>query len=242
MAIKSTTVSVVTGGIQGIGRAIAAALRARGDTVVILDCVPKDDNRVGALPPGICYYAVDISNKQAVQKVMSEIVEECGGIDVLVNNAGIIADGIAVRCSQEQWQRVLDVNLSGAFWCSQTALYHMMRKRSGCIISMSSIVASTGNAGQAAYAASKAALEGMTKSLAREYGARGIRVNAVAPGLIQTPMTDALPSAVYDAACERISMKRVGLPAEVASLVCFLSSPESSYITGQIIHINGGMW
>lgn len=235
-------ISIVTGGVQGIGRATVDALHARGDTVIVFDCVPDSDERVAALPQGVAYCSVDISSKEQAQQAVADVVIMHDRIDLVVNNAGITADGMAVRCSQEQWERVLSVNLNGAFWCAQAALVHMMRARSGCIINMSSVVASTGNAGQVGYASSKAALEGMTKSLAREYGARGIRVNAIAPGLIDTAMTQKLSPAAYDAACERVSMRRAGTPGEVADLVCFLSSSKSSYITGQIIHINGGMW
>lgn len=242
MARQRSLISIVTGGVQGIGRAVVEQLCVRGDTVIVFDRVPLDDERVRKLPEAAFYMSVDVTEKSSVTNAMQEVVAQHGSIDVLVANAGVTADGLAVRLSEEDWNRVISVNLSGAFWCAQAALTHMIRARSGCIITMSSVVATNGNAGQVGYVASKAGLEGMTKTLALEYGGRGIRVNAIAPGLIDTPLTQKLKESVYQAACARTSLRRAGTPEEVAQLAAFLSSAQSSYITGQIIHINGGMW
>ena len=235
-------VSVVTGGAGGIGKAIVERLVQRGDTVIIFDCIPLDDPRVGWCRQTCEYVSIDISSHSAVHKACAALVKRYTAIDLLVNNAGITGDSLAVRLNPLLWKKVLSVNLDGAFWCTQAVLPAMMRQRSGCIITISSVVAHTGNPGQVAYSASKSGLEAMTKTIAREYGARGIRANGIAPGLIQTGLTERLPAKVYDEAIARTSMKRAGRPEEVAELVIFLSSEQSSYITGQIIHINGGMW
>lgn len=232
-------VTVITGGGRGIGSAIAQACAARGDSIWVID--------LGAEPPADFpadwhYYAADVSDQKAVQAACDHIVAAEGRLDVLVNNAGITADGLAVRLSAAQWEKVLQVNLNGAFWWAQAALRVMIRQRSGYIINLSSIVASTGNAGQVNYAASKAGIEAMTKTLAREYGPRGVLVNAIAPSFIATAMTDALPEAVKEEAIARTSVRRAGTPQDIAEMVAFLTSGRADYVTGQIIHITGGMW
>ncbi len=232
--------AIVTGGNRGIGAAIVAQLQQVVDTVWVLDITVPDTT-----PENIHALNCNITNKGQVEAAISSIAAWCRKhdhiLDVLVNNAGVTRDGIAVRMSEDQWKFPFEVNIHGAFWCTQQVLPIMMRQRSGYIISISSIVASFGNAGQANYAATKAALNGMTKSLAREYGPRGVRVNAVAPGFIQTEMTAQLPQEVVDRAKEQISMKKLGLPEDVAYLVAFLVSGNADYITGQIIHCDGGM-
>lgn len=232
-------VTVITGGSRGIGRAIATECAARGDSIWIIDLAPQ---RPDDLPDSWNYYASDVSDHAAVEAACAHIVATAGRLDVLVNNAGITADGLAIRLSPAQWEKVLQVNLTGSFWWAQAALRVMVRQRSGAIINLSSIVASTGNAGQVNYAASKAGIEAMTKTLAREYGSRGITVNAIAPGFIATAMTDALPEAVKKEAIARTSLRRAGTPEDIAHAVTFLTSGKADYITGQIIHITGGMW
>lgn len=230
--------SIVTGGVQGIGRAIVEQLLARGDEVTVFDCLPEADAAVAALVTrGAQYLRVDVASASSVEQGFAA----CSAVDLLVNNAGITRDGLAVRLKESQWDEVLAVNLKGAFLCSQQALKFMMKARSGTIINISSIVGLTGNAGQANYAASKAGLIGLTKSLAREYGKVGVRVNAIAPGFIATRMTDALSDAVKQTILERISLQRFGEAAEVASLVAFLSSGNADYITGEVIAIDGGL-
>ena len=236
------SIAVVTGGVQGIGRAIVTALHERGDTVVVVDVAAADDERVQQLPYGCAYHRIDVSEREQVVAGMQAIIAQHGKIDILVNNAGVTCDGIALRQVPMQWRQVMAVNLDGTFWFCQAALVHMVRQRSGVIINMSSVVAQSGNPGQVNYAASKAGVESVTKTLAREYGKRGIRINGIAPGFIATPMTEKLADRVKEQAVARTALGRAGQPEEVAQLVCFLSSPLSAYITGQIIHINGGMW
>ena len=232
-------ITVITGGGRGIGKAIATECATRGDTVWVVDLAPQPPED---FPASWHYYAADVSDHAAVEAACAHIVATEGRLDILVNNAGITADGLAVRLSPGQWEKVLQVNLTGSFWWAQAALRVMIRQRSGYIINLSSIVASTGNAGQVNYAASKAGIEAMTKTLAREYGPRGITVNAIAPGFIATAMTDALPEAVKKEAIARTSLRRAGTPEEIAHAVAFLTSGRADYITGQIIHITGGMW
>jgi len=232
--------ALVTGGSRGIGAAIVTQLLSVVDAVWFFDLqVPeKTDAHVYA-------YQCDITNREQVAAGVKAVADWCREhgyqLDVLVNNAGITRDGMAVRMSESQWKLPFDVNVHGAFWCSQQVLPLMLRQRSGYIVSISSVVGTFGNAGQANYAATKAAINGMTKSLAREYGSRGITVNAIAPGFIQTEMTDSLPQSLIDRAKEQISMKKLGVPEDVAYLVAFLVSGKADYITGQIIHCDGGM-
>lgn len=233
---------IVTGGLQGIGRAIVDAFARDGERVHVIDVCAQDDPRVTALPAECVYSSCDVSDRMVVHETIKAIHEKSGRIDVLVNNAGITRDGLCIRMGAQAWQQVLDVNLSGAFWCTQAVLPYMMRAEGGAIINLSSVVAATGNPGQVNYAASKAGVEAMTKTLAREYGKRGIRVNAVAPGFIATPLTHALPEAVQQSAIARTALQRAGTPEDVAQAVLFLASFAASYITGQIVSINGGMW
>jgi 3-oxoacyl-[acyl-carrier protein] reductase len=176
-----------------------------------------------------------------VQGFFNQIVEESGRVDVLVNNAGVTADGLLVRMKEEDWDRVMDINLKGAFHCTQAVAKTMMKQRSGRIINMASVVGVMGNAGQANYVASKAGLIGLTKTAARELAPRGITVNAVAPGFIETSMTAELPEKVKEAMLAQIPLGRMGRPEDVADVVAFLASEKASYITGQVIHVNGGM-
>ena len=240
--MKQQRVVVITGGLRGIGRAIVDQFYQSKDMIWVFDKAPCDEPLVAQLPPEVRYRSVNVAQHDVVAATMQEIYTQTGRIDVLVNNAGITHDGLAIRLKPDEWERVLQVNMNGSFWCAQAVLGIMARQRSGVIINVSSVVASIGNPGQVNYAASKAGVEAMTKTLAREYGARGIRVNAVAPGFIATPMTAKLSEKNQEAAISRTSLKRAGKPEEVAQVVAFLASPAADYITGQIIHINGGMW
>ena len=240
--VDRQNITIITGGLRGIGRAIADVCAERGDKIWIFDVPEQHHKSVEKLPRSYSYLSCDISDALAVRDAFAQVVHDEGRIDVLVNNAGITKDGMAVRFSEKDWQAVIDVNLNGSFWCAQAAVKQMMKQRSGSIVMLSSLVASVGNSGQANYAASKAGIEALTRTLAKEYGGRGVQVNAVAPGFIQTEMTDRLPEAVKEEAVARTSCKRAGRPEEVAHLVAYLTSSDASYITGQIIHINGGMW
>ena len=184
---------------------------------------------------------VDVASETDVKEFFLQIVEDCGRVDVLVNNAGIASDGLLVRMKEEDWDRTIAINLKGTFLCTRAVAKTMMKQRAGCIINVSSVVGSIGNPGQANYAASKAGLEGLTKTAARELAPRGITVNAVAPGFIETQMTADLPEKVKDVTLTQIPLGRMGQPKDVADVVAFLASPEACYITGQVIHVNGGL-
>jgi 3-oxoacyl-[acyl-carrier protein] reductase len=185
---------------------------------------------------------VKVESRPEVQEFFNQIVKECGRVDVLVNNAGITVDGLLVRMKEEDWNRVLGINLNGAFYCTQAVAKTMMKQRSGRIINMASVVGVMGNAGQANYVASKAGLIGLTKTAARELAPRGITVNAVAPGFIDTAMTADLSEKVKEAMLAQVPLGRMGQSEDVAEVVAFLASEKASYITGQVIHVNGGMY
>jgi len=235
---KRSLTSVITGGARGIGHAIATRLHERGDKVFVFDCLPDTEPDVQSLRAlGITYVMVDISLCASIKMGF----ESLGSLDLLVNNAGITKDNLAVRMSETDWDAVLDVNLKGAFFCAQEALKKMIKQNHGYIINISSVVGLLGNPGQVNYAASKAGLIAMTKTLAQEYGGRSILVNALAPGFIQTAMTDKLPDALKQKALDLIPLKRFGTPEDIAHCVAFLSSGHADYITGQTIEITGGM-
>lgn len=243
---------LVTGGLQGIGRAIVDHLKIRGDKLFVFDCVSPEDQRVVELiAQDIVYIQVDIASVASIKfgfeqlyaqlDLQREKSKESGLLDVLVNNAGITRDALALRMSEIDWDTVLDVNLKGAFFCAQQALKRMIKQSQSYIINISSIVAQTGNPGQANYAASKAGLCALTKSLALEYASRNILVNALAPGFIQTTMTDKLPDQTKQEILQKIPLKRFGSSNDIASCVAFLTSGDADYITGQVFAINGGM-
>jgi 3-oxoacyl-[acyl-carrier protein] reductase len=239
---NDSLVSLVTGGIGDIGRAIVDEFLARGDRVIIFDCVDDDDEKVTALRSrGVDYMQVDLRFVDQIKKAFSKIYERYGSIDVLVNNAGITRDGMALRMNESDWDDVHGVNLRGAFFCAQQALSKMIRNKKSYILNMSSIVGIAGNPGQVNYASSKAGLIAMTKTLAKEYGKRGGRVNAMAPGFIQTAMTSSLSEDLKKEVCERTSIKLLGTPGDVARLAAFLTSGFADYITGQVITVDGGM-
>jgi 3-oxoacyl-[acyl-carrier protein] reductase len=241
-------VAVITGGSSGIGRAVALRMAGPDTKICFNHCDPDDVNAeqmekliegAGSSAWGTC---VDVASQSGVQSFFNKIVEECGRVDVLVNNAGISIDGLLVRMKVSDWDRVLAVNLKGAFNCIQAVAKIMMKQRAGRIINMASVVGVTGNAGQASYTASKAGLIGLTKTVARELAPRGITVNAVAPGFIDTPMTELLSEKVKQAMLAQIPLGRIGQPEDVADVIAFLASDKASYITGQVIHVNGGMY
>jgi 3-oxoacyl-[acyl-carrier protein] reductase len=237
-------VAVVTGASRGIGRATAERLARDGFVVVInyaSSAEAADEVRRVIEEAGGSAVAIraDVSKPDEVRALFAA-VDDLGTLEVLVNNAGVTADGLCVRMSDEAWKRVLDVNLYGAFLCSREAIARMMKARKGSIVNVSSIVGLYGNAGQANYAASKAGIIGLTKSLAREVGKRGIRVNAVAPGFIQTEMTASLADRADEIAA-RVPLGRLGEASEVAEAVAFLCSDAASYITGAVLEVSGGL-
>jgi 3-oxoacyl-[acyl-carrier protein] reductase len=239
-------VAVVTGAGRGIGRSISLALASRGAVVVPTDVVRPEAAPAGAPVPGPGRVAdvviMNVTDAAAAEAAFGQVLAEHGRLDILVNNAGITRDQLLMRMKREDWDRVLEVNLSGAFVCTQAVLRPMMKQRAGRIISISSVVGQMGNAGQANYAASKAGLIGFSKALAREVAARNITVNVVAPGLIDTDMTRALPPEVQAEWQAKVPLSRFGTPEDVAAAVCFLASDEASYITGQVLAVNGGMY
>jgi len=237
--------AVVTGAGSGIGRAIALRLAALGARVAVVDIDLKGASAVcGEIVEGggsASSYELDVSDFDAVEEAFGRIVEDLGGVDILVNNAGITRDNLIIRMSSDDWDRVLSVNLKGAFNCIRAAARTMMRERRGRIVNVSSVIGLTGNAGQANYAASKAGLIALTKSVAKELGSRGVTANAIAPGFIETPMTVGLPEKAREDYAARIVLKRFGTPEDVANLVAFLSSDDADYITGQTVAVDGGL-
>jgi 3-oxoacyl-[acyl-carrier protein] reductase len=242
----TTRVALITGAARGIGQTIALALAQPDLRLYINDVAPPEDaaetiREVESKGAEGSYLQFNVADLAQVEQAVEGIIKESGSLDILVNNAGITRDGLLVRMKEEDWDQVLAVNLKGAFNCLKAAAKPMIKQRFGRIVNISSIVGIMGNAGQANYVASKAGLVGLTKSAARELASRNITVNAVAPGFIETAMTQNLPEKTREAMLAQIPLNRFGSPEEVAHAVAFLVSDQAAYITGQVMHVNGGM-
>ncbi len=239
--------AVITGSSRGIGRTTAEELAKRGVQIVVVDIngnnaeksADEIKSQYGVETLGI---RADVSNSEDVKRLFEEAVKKFSKIEILVNNAGITRDNLLIRMKDEEWDAVLNINLKGAFLCSREAIKIMSKNKYGRIINIASVVAFIGNPGQVNYSASKAGLVALTKTLAKEYASRGITVNAVAPGFIQTAMTEQLPEKVKEEMLRMIPLGRFGTTQDVANAITFLALPESGYITGQVIHVNGGMY
>jgi 3-oxoacyl-[acyl-carrier protein] reductase len=237
--------AIVTGAARGIGRAIAEELARNGANLALCDLqadwLAETAESVKSLGAEVICISVDVSNSEDVGKAVDTAIEKLGSVDILVNNAGITKDTLLMRMSEEDWDAVLSVNLKGTFLFSKAVARPMMKSRGGAIVNIASIIGLIGNAGQCNYAASKAGVIALTKSTAKELAARNIRVNAVAPGFIESKMTEVLPEDVKQKMLDQIPMKRFGVPEDVARAVLFLATDVSSYMTGQVLTVSGGM-
>ena len=238
-------VAIVTGGARGIGREIGLALAKEGADIALFDVNPQTLDQTAAELRGMGRraegFAVDVTDGKQVDEGVAKVLDKLGRIDILINNAGITKDGLLIRMDDAQWDRVLDINLKGTFLCTRAVAKHMLKQRRGRIVSIASIVGLIGNPGQANYAASKAGIIGMTKSVAKELASRGITCNAIAPGFIKTEMTDALPEQAKQRLQEAIPMGTLGEPWDVAQAALFLVSDAARYITGQVLVVDGGL-
>jgi 3-oxoacyl-[acyl-carrier protein] reductase len=245
MGVLDGKKAMVTGAARGIGRAIAERLAQQGADIALCDLdanwLADTAAAVTAMGRRTVSIGVDVSNSTGVNDAVAKALQEFGRIDILVNNAGITKDTLLVRMSDEDWDAVLNVNLKGTFLFSRAVAKPMMKQRGGCIVNIASIIGLIGNAGQCNYAASKAGVIALTKSVARELASRNVRVNAVAPGFIESKMTDALSEDIRGKMLDAIPLKRFGTPADVADTVVFLASDASSYITGHVVTVSGGM-
>ena len=237
--------AVVTGAAQGIGKEIACSLAKEGASVVVSDIDIEHAEQTAAkikkMGRETLVIKADVSVPEEAANIVEETIDKLGGLDILINNAGITRDGFVLRMKSEDWDKVLAINLNGTFNCIKAAAKVMLKQRKGRIVNMASIIGLIGNAGQANYAASKAGVIALTKSCAKEFGSRGITVNAIAPGFISTRMTEVLKDDIKQTMLGNIPLGRFGLPTDVANLVLFLVSDESNYITGQVINVDGGM-
>jgi 3-oxoacyl-[acyl-carrier protein] reductase len=238
-------VAIVTGAAQGIGRAIAETLAEAGADIVVADLDPtRSKDTVAAVEKAgrkALNLKVNVADANDAKAMADQVFKDWGKIDILVNNAGITRDGLLLRMKEEDWNVVLQVNLNGTFHCTKAVLQPMTKQRYGRIVNIASIVGTMGNVGQANYAASKAAVIGFTKTVAREYASRNVTVNAVAPGFIDTAMTQGLTAEVKETLQKQIPLARLGTPADIANAVRFLVSDDAAYITGHVLHVNGGM-
>ncbi len=248
MKLLQNKVALVTGGTAGIGKAIALAYAKQGASVIIFGTngeraaqVVQEMEALGEPGQKFLFKLLDIADKKAVDQAITELLATLGNIDILVNNAGITVDGLLMKMSEDDWDRVIAVNLKSVYNTCQALVRPMLKSRKGKMINISSVVGLMGNAGQTNYAASKAGMIGMTKSLAKEVASRGICVNCIAPGFIQTSMTDVLTDAQKEVIFKQIPMGRLGLAEEIANAAVFLASPMSDYITGQTLTVDGGM-
>ncbi|MDA8083789.1 MAG: 3-oxoacyl-[acyl-carrier-protein] reductase [Nitrospiraceae bacterium] len=239
-------VALITGGARGIGKAIAEHLAAKGADLVIADIsydsAAETAKELASTGVRTLALKLDVSKSAEVSAAFESLMKEFGRLDILVNNAGITRDGLLLRMKEEDWDAVIGINLKGVFLCSKEAVKVMVKQKFGRIINIASVVAFMGNPGQANYSASKAGIVGLTKTTAKEYASRGITVNAVAPGFIATAMTDALAENVRQEMLKSIPAGTFGSVKDVAGAVAFFASPDSSYVTGQVIHVNGGMY
>ncbi len=245
MGLLENKTALVSGAARGIGRAIAEALATEGADLILCDLkaewLADTATAVTALGRKVICVSADVSNGEAVTAAVKEGMEEFSKIDILVNNAGITKDGLMMRMSEEDWDAVLSINLKGTFLLTKAVSRIMMKQRSGAIVNIASIIGLIGNPGQCNYAASKAGVIALTKSTAKELAARNIRVNAIAPGFIESKMTEVLPEAVREKMLDAIPMKRFGLAEDIAKVVLFLAGENSGYITGQVLTVSGGM-
>lgn len=246
MKLLEGKVALITGAARGIGKSIALRYASEGADIAFTDLVIDENGRateeeIRALGVRVKGYASNAANFDEAHKTVEEVVKDFGGVDILVNNAGITKDGLMLRMSEAQWDAVIGVNLKSAFNFVHACVPVMMRRRNGSIINMASVVGVHGNAGQANYAASKAGMIALAKSVAQEMGPKGIRANAIAPGFIETAMTAALPDSVREEWKKKIPLRRGGTPDDVADVAVFLASNLSSYVSGQVIQVDGGM-
>jgi 3-oxoacyl-[acyl-carrier protein] reductase len=236
--------AIVTGAARGIGFEIARQLAEGGATVVLVDVLEEALAAAAGKLPGakaVLTYTVDVTDEEAVEKLMDAVIEKCGRIDILVNNAGITRDDLLLRMEAKAWDQVMAVNLKGTFLPTKHASRYMVRQKGGRIVNMASVAGLVGNPGQANYSASKAGVIGFTRTVARELARKNVCCNAVAPGFIDTEMTQVLPEKAKEMALAAIPLQRMGKPEEVARVVCFLASDEASYVTGHVLAVDGGM-